>query len=59
MKLAIAFLSIVLTFGFGACTTVTTTPKVVSFTPCGPSPAKDVTLIGSYEPGGTVVRLAH
>jgi hypothetical protein len=61
MKLTIAFLSIILTLGFGACTSIQTAPKVVSFTPCCASsaPAKDVTLIGSFEPGGTVVRLTH
>ncbi len=57
MKLTIAFLAIVLTLGFGACSTPA--PKEVSFTPCCATgaPAKDVTLIGPWEPGGTVVRL--
>lgn len=59
MKLTIALLAIILTLGFGACSTITTAPKVVSFTPCCAtgSPAKDVTLIGSFDSGGTVVRL--
>ena len=61
MKLTLALLAIITTLGFGACSTVTTTPKVVSFTPCCAtgSPAKDVTLIGSFDSGGTVVRLTN
>ena len=59
MKLTIALLAIILTLGFGACSTLPTSAKEASFTPCCATgaPAKDVTLIGSFEPGGTVVRL--
>ncbi|HSI11964.1 MAG TPA: hypothetical protein VK961_07965 [Chthoniobacter sp.] len=61
MKSTIAFLSILLTLGFGACSTVQTAPKEVIFTPCCAThaPDKNVTLVGSFEPGGTVVRLVH
>lgn len=61
MKLTFAFLSIALVLGFGACSTVQTAPKTVVFTPCCAThaPDKEVILIGSYESGGTVVRLVH
>lgn len=61
MKLTIAFCSIALVLGFGACSSIQTAPKEVIFTPCCAThaPDKTVTLIGSYESGGTVVRLVH
>ncbi|MDR3406644.1 MAG: hypothetical protein P4L99_29435 [Chthoniobacter sp.] len=61
MKLAIAFLSIIVTLGFGACSTASST-KVVTLTSCTPGDAgKQVILeTNSYAPGEhRVVRLAH
>jgi hypothetical protein len=60
MKLTIAFLSIVLTLGFGACSYKTGNRKVI-LTTCEPGDAGKVVLLqeNSYEPGGRVVRLAH
>ena len=64
MKLAVAFLAIIVTLGFGACSTDHPAAKEVIFNPCcmtvGAQP-KDVTLIGSFEPGTnvTVVHLVH
>ncbi|MEI9894691.1 MAG: hypothetical protein WDN28_12580 [Chthoniobacter sp.] len=41
MKLTIAFLSIILTLGFGACSSDATGSKVVTLTSCTPAtPAK-------------------
>ena len=62
MKLTIAFLSIILTLGFGACTTSPTPTKQVTLTSCTPGDAgKQVILETSpWAPGEHhVVRLAH
>jgi len=61
MKLTIAFLSIVLTLGFGACSTAKIATKEVNLVACCASnePDKTVLLQDSFEPGGRVVRLAH
>jgi len=61
MKLTIAFLSIILTLGFGACSTSKMPTKEVTLTACCASnePDKVVLLQDSFEPGGRVVRLAH
>ena len=61
MKLTIAFLAIVLTLGFSACSTSMTAARKVSLSPCCATggPDKIVMLQDSFEPGGTVVRLAH
>jgi len=61
MKLTIAFFSIVLTLGFGACSTASST-KQVTLTSCTPGDAgKQVILETSpWAPGEHhVVRLAH
>ncbi len=62
MKLTIAFFSIILTLGFGACSNVQGhCTKEVKFIPCCATgePAKVVLLQDSFVPGGTVVRLVH
>jgi hypothetical protein len=61
MKLTIAFFSIILTLGFGACSSVNAPTKEVGFTPCCATsqPEKVVLLEDSFAPGGTVVRLVH
>jgi hypothetical protein len=61
MKLTIAFFSIILTLGFGACSNVQVPTKEVNFIPCCATgePAKVVLLQDSFVPGGTVVRLVH
>ena len=61
MKLTIAFLSIVLILGFGACSTAKVPTKEVTLVACCSSnePDKDVYLQDSFEPGGRVVRLVH
>jgi hypothetical protein len=61
MKLTIALFSIVLTLGFGACSTAKISPHDVTFTSCCSTGAPDkvVVLQDSFEPGGTVVRLIH
>jgi hypothetical protein len=61
MKLTIAFLSIVLTLGLGACSSSKTGMKKVNLATCEPGDAgKPVHLQeNSFEPGGRVVRLAH
>ena len=58
MKLALAFGSIIITLGFGACSTVPT--KEVTLQACCATgePDKDVLLQDSWAPGGRVVRLA-
>ncbi len=58
MKQTIAVLSIILTLGFGACST--TPSKKVTLTPCCATgePDKAAILQDSFEPGGRVVRLA-
>lgn len=60
MKLTFAFLSIVLTLGFGACSTAKIATKEVTLQACCSSnePDKVVLLQDSFEPGGRVVRLA-
>jgi hypothetical protein len=60
MKLTVAFLSIILTVGFGACSTAKIATKEVILTPCCATgePDKVVLLQDSFEPGGRVVRLA-
>ena len=61
MKLTVAFLSIILTLGFGACSTAKVATKQVTLVACCATgePDKDVLLQDSFEPGGRVVRLAH
>jgi hypothetical protein len=62
MKLTIAFLSIILTLGFGACSTAKTgtRPVTLSHCSCSNEPDKDVLLEeNSFAPEGRVVRLAH
>jgi hypothetical protein len=61
MKLILAFLAIVVTLGFGACTSAPVATKTVVFTPCCAThqPDKEVLLTDSFAPGGTVVRLVH
>lgn len=61
MKLAIAFLAIIVTLGFGACSTAKIPTREVTLVACCASnePDKDVLLQDSFEPGGRVVRLAH
>lgn len=61
MKLTIAFFSVVLTLGFGACSTAKIATKEVTLTACCASnePDKTVLLQDQFEPGGRVVRLAH
>lgn len=61
MKLTIAFLSIILTLGFGACSSTKVATREVTLTACCASnePDKDVLLQDSFEPGGRVVRLVH
>jgi len=58
MKQTIAFFSIILTLGFGACST--TPSRKVTLTPCCATgePDQVVILQDSFEPGGRVVRLA-
>jgi hypothetical protein len=58
MKLTVAFFSIILTVGFGACSTVPT--KKVTLVPCCTSgeAEKTVLLQDSWAEGGRVVRLA-
>lgn len=60
MKLTIAFLSIVLTLGLGACSHKAGSRKV-NLATCEPGDTgKRVHLQeNSFEPGGRVVRLAH
>ena len=59
MKLTIAFLSIILTLGFGACSTAKVATREVTLVACCASnePDKVVDLQDSWEPGGRVVRL--
>jgi len=61
MKLTLAFLAIIVSLSFGACTTNPAATKTVNFTPCCAShqPDKVVLLQDSYAQGGTVVRLVH
>ena len=61
MKQTIALLSLVLTLGFGACSTAPIASKEVVFTPCpGSGPTKPAILKDSYAPGDArVVRIAH
>ena len=61
MKLTVAFLTIIVSLGFGACSTDKQPTKVAIFHPCcmGHDPDKEVLLQDSWEPGGTVVRLVH
>ena len=62
MKLTIAFFSIILTLGLGACSTSATGTKEVTLAPCCAStaPSKDVLLqSNSFAPADRVVRLAH
>jgi hypothetical protein len=60
MKLTAAFLSIVFTVGFGACTSSKIASKEVTLVPCcaDGGPEKTVILQDSFEEGGRVVRLA-
>jgi hypothetical protein len=61
MKLTFAFLSIILTLSFGACSTASST-KVATLTSCTPGDAGKVVILetNSFAPGThTVVRLAH
>ncbi len=61
MKLTLAFLAIIVTLSFGACTTNPVASKTVILTPCCAThqPDKEVILQDSFAPGGTVVRLVH
>ncbi len=61
MKLAAAFLAIIVTLGLGACTTAPVATKEVNFVPCCAThqPDKIVLLEDSFAEGGTVVRLVH
>jgi hypothetical protein len=61
MKLTIAFLSIVLTLTFGACSSHKAGMKKVNLATCDPGDSgKRVHLQeNSFAPGGRVVRLAH
>ena len=61
MKLIIAFFAVLVTLGFGACSTDKQPTKVAIFTPCCMTgqPEKTVLHQDSWEPGGTVVRLVH
>jgi hypothetical protein len=61
MKLAIAFFSIVLTLGLGACSSYKTGVKEVSLTSCTPGdPGKPVMLQeNSWAPDGRVVRITQ
>jgi len=61
MKLTTAFLAIVLTLSFGACSSYKTGTREVTLTSCCATgaPDKDVLLQeNSFTPGGRVVRLA-
>ncbi|MEP6668629.1 MAG: hypothetical protein ABJF10_05720 [Chthoniobacter sp.] len=61
MKLTFAFLSIVITLGFGACSTASST-KDVTLTSCTPGDAGKPVILetSSWAPGEhRVVRLAH
>jgi hypothetical protein len=61
MKLTIAFLSLVLSLGFGACSTSKTATRTVILKPCCATGEADkvVLLQDSFEPGGRVVRLTQ
>ena len=61
MKLTIAFLSIILTLGLGACSTAQKPTKEAILVSCCSShlPDKTVLLQDSFVPGGRVVRLVH
>ena len=61
MKLTIAFLSIILTLGLGACSTCQKPTKEAILVPCCSSLEKEkvVLLQDSFVPGGRVVRLVH
>lgn len=61
MKLTIAFLSIILTLGLGACSTCKKPTKEAILVSCCATHAPDkvVLLQDSFEPGGRVVRLVH
>lgn len=61
MKRTVAFLAIIVTVGFAACSTNPAATKTVTFTPCCMTgqPDKVVLLEDSYASGGTVVRLVH
>jgi hypothetical protein len=61
MKLTIAFLSIILTLGFGACSSYKTGTREVILTPCCATGGPDKVVLlqeNSFTPGGRVVRLA-
>jgi hypothetical protein len=61
MKLTIALFSIILTLGFGACSSYKTGTREVTLAACCATgaPDKDVLLQeNSFTPGGRVVRLA-
>jgi hypothetical protein len=59
MKTTVALFSIVLTLGFGACSTAKVATKEVTLVACCSSnePDKQGMLQDSFEPGGRVVRL--
>ena len=62
MKLTIAFLAIILTLGFGACSTAKTGTRPVTLSQCFCSNEPDKAVLleeNSYAPEGRVVRLAH
>ncbi len=62
MKLAIAFSSLLVALGLGACSTLKTGTREVTLVPCcaTKAPAKDVILQeNSFAPADRVVRLAH
>jgi hypothetical protein len=60
MKLTIAFLPIILTLGFGACTSDKTGTKKVTLISSTPGDSGKVVNLqeNSFAPGGRVVRLA-
>jgi hypothetical protein len=60
MKLTLAFLSLLLTLGLGACTTAAKATRQVTLEPCcaTAAPGTVVLLQDSFTPGGRVVRLA-
>ncbi len=60
MKLTFAFLAILLTLGFGACSSYKTGEKPVILGTCVPPDEGKVAILkeNSFEPGGRVVRLA-
>jgi hypothetical protein len=59
MKQAIAFLALVLTLAFGACSSKSGSTKA-RLTTCDPNDSGKIVHLqaNSYEPGGRVVRLA-